>query len=263
MRYEVLPIESFGAALLQEGDLDPVYNAVHRARMPPEQLYRWLLSYWCCYHAGLSSYISESEGVHYWYLMNLMASNEVKSPVGGRWPRGRERRHFRGQRCVDAVSYLTRAFPHPEDAVRWLGGGPYRYVRGRVTTWPLFGPWIAFKVGDMLERCVGVPVQFSDAEVFLFDSPRDAAALWATETGLPREENSVLAACRYLQRTLGHLPAPPNGDRRLNLQEWETILCKWGSHVKGHYPVGIDTRELNEALEVWAKVSPTAERMLL
>jgi len=43
--------------------------------------------------------------------------------------------------------------------------------------------------------------------------------------------------------------APPWFDRPLNIQEAETILCKYKSHTHGHYPVGKDVAAVKKALE--------------
>lgn len=38
----------------------------------------------------------------------------------------------------------------------------------------------------------------------------------------------------------------------MNIQEVETVLCKWKSHMNGHYPLWNDIREINGGLEPWA-----------
>jgi hypothetical protein len=168
--------------------------------------------------------------------------------------------------AVRAVEYLAGRYPNPEDACWSLEQpGPFSAVKARVMEWPLFGPWIAFKIGDMLERVRCVQVDFTGGDVFFFDSPRKAAEEWyMRDRGIspPSTQVAITAACIYLAGTLGAQLAPPRFERRLNLQEYETVLCKWGAHLTGHYPLGIDTRELREALHPWAMVSPTAERLL-
>jgi hypothetical protein len=51
-----------------------------------------------------------------------------------------------------------------------------------------------------------------------------------------------------LRKKLGHIPAPPRYERGLDVQEYETILCKWSSHMKGHYPLGNDIHEIKKGL---------------
>ncbi len=252
----MMPLDEFGQALLDARDLDPVYDVLHAADLRGDSLRRWLMAYWCCYSAGEASWISEQPD--FWTRMLEMAANETVSPAGGRWPRGRERRYFRGQKSVDAVRWLMGRYPNPEDAVQWLEvPGPFRVIKERVITWPLFGPWIAFKIGDMLERLARVRVDFTGTDVFFFDSPRLAAEQWYGSN----KPAAITESCAFLSSRLGHNLAPPSFDRLLGLQEYETILCKWGAHMNDRYPIGIDTRELKEALHPWCPVSPTAKRL--
>ena len=64
--YPRLDIETFGRHLITTGDLDPIYTALVRAEQGGDfsvpQLCRWLLGYWCYYHAGVASFLSEKEG---------------------------------------------------------------------------------------------------------------------------------------------------------------------------------------------------------
>lgn len=262
-----LDIAAFGRALVQTGDLDPVYIALVGARLPARQLARWMLAYWYCYHAGAASWLSEREATDFWDGLMTLAINKQHSPAGGRWPRGRERRHFRGRAATVAVTALGMLHHEPEGVARTINatanrdGWRYAVIRKEVLTLPMCGTWIAFKVADMFDRVVGVPVDFTAADVFMFDSPTDAALLWADTTPADAP-TAIRAACDYILGQLADLTAPPGNDRPLRLNEVETILCKWKAHINGRYPIGIDTTELRHALQPWAGVSPTAARML-
>lgn len=118
-KYDVLSLEDFGRRLIEAGDLDPVYTAVHAAGMEKDQLRRWCLAYWMCYHAGLASYVSERESA-FWPIMQDFAANVTESPIGGRWPRGRERRHFRGDNAIGSVAWFIGKFSAPEMPVKLL-----------------------------------------------------------------------------------------------------------------------------------------------
>jgi len=265
--YAALEIEAFGESLFSTGDLDPAYIALCDAGLSTAQLSRWLLAYWCCYHVGASAWLSEQDGSDYWTALGRMAANDSAPPVGARWPRGRERRHFRGLRSVAAVRELERRFTHPEGVVDWLTSfqGSYESLRRDVVTLPLFGDWIAFKVGDMLERVCGVPVDFSDADLLMFSQPRQAAVLWWSRARGSTPESEAVAvrdAVSHLVEHFGHRSAPPRADRRVGLQEVETVLCKWKSHRGGHYPLGNDITELRHSLHEWVECCETAERLL-
>jgi Alpha-glutamyl/putrescinyl thymine pyrophosphorylase clade 2 len=275
--YPRLGLEDFGRALLRTNDLDPVYVMLWNSELPPMGLLkRWLIAYWCYYSCGAASYIAEREGQEFWNLMMRAARNEEPAPTGGRWPRGHERRHFRGAKAIASVQMLWEEYgPHPErmvDHVAWLedprptpAGVPCAMVMTRVQQHHQFGKWIAFKVADMIERLGIQKVTFTMEDVLEMDSPRKAAvaAYWEYRKEAPQGERQALD---YVMGMLLHhdnlLPAPPRMERSVGLQEAETVLCKWGSHLTGHYPVGHDIDEIREGMGPWAAHSHLAGRLL-
>ncbi len=231
----------FGNSLITIGDLDPIYIALNQLSLEDEPLARWLVSYWCFYHAGVSCYLSSSDD--FWGEMEGFAGDKEI-------PRGTERRHFRGKKAVDAVKHLRGLYSTAVEAINDLVGDlqdrpTFQRISKKAQEWPMFGPWIAFKVADMLERCAGVPVDFSDCNLELYEEPIAGAMLIAEEEGWPKDLGLVV------DRLLHHYSdklAPPDNDRPINIQEVETILCKFKSHRGGHYPVGKDTKEIGEGL---------------
>lgn len=277
--YERLTIEDFGAHLLNTADLDPIYLALRAMGMPEAQLNRWLLAYWCCYHAGAASYLSEFEGKEFFEMLNHAAENVRAAPTGDRWPRGGERRHWRGMQATSCVEYLIDRYGEkPEDMAAYCAGngGTFQEVSKRAQEHRLFGPWIGFKVADMVDRVLGKTVTFDNAAVFMFKDPYKAATIqYETNLNIPEHvlgDGSVaprnrelvtpdtvnhVAAC-LIQHFSDHL-APPHRDRPVNIQEVETILCKWKSHMNGHYPLFNDIKEIVEGAHPWVKHSKTAE----
>lgn len=265
-------ITAFGHYLVNTGDLDPIYIALTKLD-DPALIKRWCVAYWCLYHAGASSWLAEHTGRDFWLQLDRAAWNVAPAPTGGRWPRGHERRHWRAKNATAAVAHLSQHFPNPEDYVDFLSdneaGGPFAAVSLRARSVPSNGPWIAFKIGDMLERCLGIPIDFSQAEVFMFDTPREAAfMLWRKWSGLPdfakpKEPEAIITrAVAFLKNELAGLTAPPFHDRELGLQEIETVLCKWKSHMGGHYPLNNDIREISEGLLPWVQHSTVAATFL-
>lgn len=276
--YERLPIETFGRHLIRSQDLDPVYVALPKAMSSTKQMHKWLIAYWCFYHCGMACYMSELAGFGFWNEMLKAAVNDRPSPLGEdtRWPRGHERRHARGAQGIRMITRLRERYgQQPQKMVSQLvamcqGGIMFPELALHVRTHRLFGPWIAFKVGDMLERVCDCPVNFKDADVFMFKDPRNAALmLWQERVGIvsggkmkcrpKNEDTAVRDVVLYLQDTFKEFKAPPNGDRGIELQEIETILCKWKSHMNGHYPLYNDIDEITEGLEGWGE---TAERFI-
>lgn len=267
--YSKLGIEEFGDFLLSSNDLDPVYVALVKANLDPVRLRRWLVAYWCFYHCGVASYLSDHDGVRFVDQLLTAAENKEPAPTGGRWPRGSERRHFRGEASRKAVTRLYERYgSKPEDMVDACAQPTCKKVIAAVKEHYLFGDWIGFKIADMLERVMAIEVCFDRASVFFFKDPREAAArFWAHEHGLnPKvtrlNEPGLNAVVTQLEGVFGHYSAPPRYDRPVGLQEIETILCKWKSHLNGHYPLYKDTKEIREGLAEWSPFSATARRVL-
>lgn len=305
--YKRLHIEEFGRILIETGDLDPIYIALHRQNMGREKLHRWMLAYWCFYHAGVASYMAERENEHFWQAMENAARNTtvIIAPtatpadcgVNGQWPRGKERRHFRGQQGIKAVAELQAAFGCPEYAVVDIAKeafvtfpitledgtadygvedfhphktAPIKYadLAKRVKQWRGFGNWITYKVGDMLDRCAGIPIEF-DFKDAMYDEPHKAALMqWKIWHGVPQESTignqgseegaAVQEVVERLLKEYSDLKAAPFYDRPIGLTEIETVLCKWKSHMGGHYPLNNDIDEIRHGLAPWAKHSVIA-----
>lgn len=238
-----LAIEPFGRALIETLDLDPVYVMLSRAALPDSLQRRWCMAYWCLYHAGAASAVAMAP--HFWDTLRAQTREG---------PRGTERRHFRGTVALRAIDVLATQFPQPETAISWLLSGPptFQALATRVQAWPMFGTWMAFKVVDMLDRCLGVAVEWGDCTLAFYKEPVAGARLafpgW-----------TMVQTIAHLQRTFADLLAPPWNDRAVDVPEIETVLCKWKSHQHGHYPLGKDCREIRHALlaQDWGPLAQT------
>jgi hypothetical protein len=275
-------IVTFGDALLTTGDLDPVYTAVHSAKLDHNKLLRLCLGYWCFYHLGLAAKLAEAKSTKaYWDLFEAAVWNTSNLDGTKPFPRGAERRHFRGANALKAYQHLRSLYRTPEGAaVGIVGTGPrvgprdaiaFSTVSAAVQTHVGFGPWIAFKIADMAERVLGYPVDFSGCELGIYKDPRQGAAVafleWRPEHSwhtniykaplwdymIPDDQLSDTVA--HYTKVFGKHKAPPTGDRKVNVQEVETIFCKYKSHLKGHYPVGKDTDEIRHGLTGWGDLA--------
>jgi hypothetical protein len=267
LTYQRLEIEQFGRQLI----------ALVGAELPEDQLKRWLVAYWCFYSVGPACWLSEHDGDDFWGHMWDAARNTTETPLGGRWPRGAERRHFRGQQAMKAVDELSERYrPRPDRmvdyiaAIRTENSRPPMMFEGvfkRAKEHRGFGDWIGFKVADMIDRCGINPVVFDEAAVFMFKDPALAVdVLWERRVGpIARSKfNAIERRHRTVERLIkefSDLSAPPLRDRAINIQEVETVLCKWKSHMNGHYPLYKDSREIGHSLMEWAEVSETAKVM--
>lgn len=256
-----LSIYDFGRRLLESRDLDPVYCILQGAAFEPVLLRRYLLSYWCFYHMGTAAWIVDSPKelgeVGYWARMTAAAGSKD-------YPRCPERRHFRGQNALKSVAYLKERgiaglFEPLENPIGGNGWSAYD-VMFLVRQWVGFGPWIAFKVADMLERLGIVSVTFSPAEA-LYESPREAAdTLWETE-GKPETGDVGEWAIKRILTELKGMKAPPRYERGINAQEAETILCKHKSYLNGRYHVGEDIESCRRSLFRFPKAK-TSQRLI-
>jgi hypothetical protein len=158
------------------------------------------------------------------------------------------------------LDWLAENYACPEAFVNVLcqrGEVPtFQELAGRCQQVPLFGPWIAFKICDMMERVLERKVDFADCELFFYKDPQRGAELAAQHLGLA----SPAAAVQHLLKVFGKQKAPPDYKRQINLQEIETVLCKWKSYLNGHYPIGKDTHEVGHALKQFP--CKTSDRLL-
>jgi hypothetical protein len=199
--------------------------------------------------------LGEHEGEAFWSAMLEAARNETPPPLGGRWPRARERRHFRGPKCAKAVEWLRAQYKDPEAPLRSLVGcKTERRVIARVSKWPMFGPWAAFKLADLCERVYGLPLQFDRNIDLLYDEPRASLEMLAAE-----QNQSPRAIYDRLLGYFATRKAPPSYDRPVGVAEIESIVCKFKSARNGHYTIGKDIAEVRHALAGWG---PTADCLL-
>ncbi|MCK9569149.1 hypothetical protein M0R72_09420 [Candidatus Pacearchaeota archaeon] len=241
-----LNLVEFSRQLIITEDLDPLYIALWKAKLTKGQLCRWLVTYWCYYHAGLCCWASEHGE---WDTLDKIARG------GTDYPRGTERRHFRGDLAIKAVAKLRGQFSCAEEMVDWIAAGGPRAVgvMNRVKSLYGFGEWIAGKVPDMLERLGLAKIKFVEDDVdYMFSSPKKGAEeVYARRHAGDSDGNEhqrLLWSHRYLIRHLSDLKAPPQYERGINVQETETCFCKVYAHWNGHYPIGKDSHEIRLGL---------------
>lgn len=252
----LVEIKDFGRELIETRDLDPVYVAIWEARLPADQVHRLLVAYLMFYHLGSAAQLSEFDGKDFWRMVKLAAQNKPNDDGSRPWPRGAERRHFRGQKCVDAVEAIRDRWGSAEAIIEALTAPvrrsntlPLAIVMERVQELPMFGPWVAFKAADLCERLLDVPIEFPPDLTLFYDEPRAALDLF---DGDP-ETNS-----KMLLRFFSKWKAPPRYERECNVAELETVCCKFKSSCNGHYWVGHDIREVRHGLKGWGS---TADRL--
>lgn len=254
--YKRLSLKKFADFLLESGDLDPIYIMLYEAGMKRNRLKRWLLAYWMFYHAGVASVLCGAQDDGFYDMSKHLVERSTT-------PRGTERRHFRGKKAVDAIEWLRGHFDGPEHAVDWASRGEtVEGVIRRMKFWPQFGPWMGFKAADMIDRVLGVPIKFPISSLNFYKTPIAGAKLFCEEQGLDYKHLKLAGVVKLLRVELQEWLAPPDYKRMVDVQEIETILCKWKSHMTGHYPLGKDTTEIMEGLGGWGMTAESLREFL-
>lgn len=244
----------FARRLLAINDLDPIYVALWNASLPWLTLRGWLLAYWCFYDDGTASWVVDQPD--YWQAMTRAAGSKD-------YRRTSVRRHFRGEQALESVAWLkAKGLDRLFAPLVASGPVPARELMKYVQTWLRFGPCVSFKVADMTERLGLRPVIFDVADTDLYTSPRKGAATLARLEGvLVSGDELVPWAVGRVLRELDGYKAPPRYERPLNVQEVETVLCKWHGAVSGHYRPGDDVQDLHTSLTLRGDC-PTARAIM-
>ena len=230
----------FGVDLITTYDLDPIYPMVVAADLDDSTLKKWLLAYWCYYDAGVASRIAESKDFY-------MA---MKQGVAEGWPRGMERRYFYSKQAMNCINGLIEA-GKPEEIVDFMTQyDDFQSLSDAVISFTGFGPWMAWKIGDMAERVLQIDVDFSNSELGIYKDPLQGAAyIKCGDKNYPISLDELHGVCETMEDDFSLYLAPPFLDRPINIQEVETVLCKYKAHCFGHYPYGNDTIHIAKALE--------------
>lgn len=248
-----LHVHDFGKQLIETGDLDPIYILCDRFEWEDEEhLKRWLIAYWCFYHVGTACWCSEAKSEKKFW-------NRVVKAAGSKdYYRSPERRHFRGDNAKESVEFLKdRGIKKLFKPLLTNQPLTAKEVIDVVTTWRGFGPWIAFKVADMLQALNMQYVEFNHEIVCIYKEPLKGAKLVLETYGVNdvaqgKTANQAIWESAYssVLRDIGRKTlAPPQYTRVIDIPEIETVFCKWKSHMNGKYKVGEDIHSMGKALD--------------
>lgn len=238
--------QDMGYDMIATQDLDPIYTIAAASNMGDDMLKRWLLAYWCYYHAGVSSYVAEGKPGQFYDRMWEGSGLDG----GDKWPRGMERRYFYGQQAANLLNGLE-GYGGPEKIVNAMTNHyDFQSIASAVEGFTGFGPWMAWKVADMAERVLCYDVDFSNSEIGIYKDPVMGAAFILTgDKSYDISSEELASVVDDMESQLSHLKAPPYYDRPINIQEIETVLCKYKAHCYGFYPLGNDTHHIHKGFE--------------
>lgn len=232
----------FGDELIKSEDLDPVYVALVKANLGDNALKRMLLAYWCYYSLGTASRIVDA-GPDKFYEAMWQAHYE-------KWPHGFERRYFYGDMAKNTINGLEE-FGSPAKVVdKMTMHGTFDELNKAALSFYGFGMWMGWKIGDMAERVLRYDVDFSNSSLGIYKDPvMGAALLLYGDKHHSLVDGDLVDCCKWLDEDFAEHKSPPHYDRTFNIQEGETVLCKYKAYYYGQYYVGKDIKEIAEGLE--------------
>jgi hypothetical protein len=210
----------FGDAKLRLKDIDPLYTALWKARLPLSVRQRFTFAEVTFDLAGVAARITEAKD--YWTAFEAAARAT---------PRGAPRRYFRGHVALEAVAEYKRKYGTVENLMTQLHG-TFTEVNAYICReFAQYGPTAAFKLADMAERVCCNKIDFSETTAKeLCCSKQVQKGFDKAYCALRLKPEELLPALKkHRWATL----ASPRYDRALNAQEFETILCYY-SHDDAH-----------------------------
>lgn len=238
---EVRTWQDYATAVIETGELDPVYVMIYNASLVKGQNWAKLfcLHMLMFYHTGEASAAAE-EGPDHFYSHILDQYATLR--------RGTERRHYRGRNGLDSLQSVRDYSPHPLDFFDKLHRQQdtpyplkvfilptsYLNVRKEFGKMKGFGDYFIWKACDYMDRCLDLPIDYRSGLPYI----PAGATKWAavTRPGVPI--NTVLhdvakKICKY--------PAPGVPSRGCSISEAETVLCGLhGYFVSKSHKIGDD-----------------------
>jgi hypothetical protein len=228
-------------------DHDYVIKLMRDADITPEERESFLAVYSWFMSAGVAAYIAS------------LPPSQQYDAVLAEYPafhRAFERRHFRGDKGRLAI--LDHREKHPESPGKglrsWFAGGDWDSFCSTVQDVKMMGPYIRFLIYDMAQNGLEhLNLAFiPTTEIELYESPQAGARILA----LPGED--ILATTRRLLEELKHVKVY---GRNLEMQEIETLFCRYKKWARGTYKVGDDKVEAFHDLRNHGRDSRIARAM--
>ena len=240
---------NFAVEHVELGEIDTPYILMAKAgeAYGDEWLERFALHYFLFYDLGGAARCAYDTGRFWKYVNDGYETCR----------RGTSRRHFRGEKGAMAVHNLC-AHGDPGDVFAAMYQTTYAGLVHHLQSdfkGCEIGPYFAWKLMDVFDRCLGRPVRLSlpEALKFLPDTPRKGAKSFFPDLAL-------IDSLTAVSRAIEHLPAPGAPGRNCGLPEAETILCAIYGVNKGTYHVGDDIEsrhsELKDFPELIAMLPP-------
>lgn len=242
---------SFAKKLFELEDADPGYLLLARSGLNYDHMLRYVLA-WCTYYnPAIAAIASDYQGARFYdYLLRMYPTAQ----------RASERRHFRGAAGLKALEQWRSLYKRPEAMVEACFGPTYLDVRKNMQHMAQMGDYFYWKLADIQDTVFGKPVDFTGCEKYMPKVPQQGAEkIWNLE---PHEwDFDLVQAVRMVSRHIKNMDHPLN-DRKLLLQEAETVCCVFKQHVVGDYKYGFRTAKAVKRLVSVVNVTSTAQKLL-
>jgi|11_taG_2_1085331.scaffolds.fasta_scaffold02966_8 hypothetical protein len=226
----------FSKSLLITGDIDPDYILIREKSKElgfnKKQVFNWILHKLVIY----DSY-SELE-----VITKQKKIEDVKY--------GNERRKSKNK-AREYLNNIQKAFMDV-DVERFFSMNGNK-IFNKIKTINGFGSWSAWKFMDLIDCCYGIKVDFDSIDfrkaytfplkglLLVNNLPEDLKILNDTKTYKRLLENAY-----SILKDLKNCDTPHNGGKGLRLNELETLLCKYHSHMHNKYQSGQDILHLKK-----------------
>lgn len=224
-------MKTFARDLVLTGELDPMYDMMYRIN-PHEKKMRFVTHFFLFYDAGEAALCMNDPRPFWSYVMAGYST----------FKRGTERRHFRGDNGLKAISILSLYNDLDEMWDSMYGSNLYTIAQ-KAQPGTQIGPYFQWKMMDIYDRVFDdrVFLSLDEAVKYLPDEPRKCAkAIWP--------DMSLRWVLQEVASWIDDIPAPGPHNRNCGYSEAETILCAINGFRKGSYKFGQDLERRHREL---------------
>jgi hypothetical protein len=176
--------------------------------------------------------------------------------------RASERRHFRGQAGLTALTQWESLWARPEELANHIMHGEMGTIRKRCDDVAQMGDYFKWKWGDLTEVLTQQPVEFHGWENKSPKVPQQGAAMIAEDAGKKGWDTAkVYKAIAIAMRKEGIRSAYAPW-REFDVQDAETICCVYKQYRTGGYVPGLRTAKAAARLHHDGAGSRTAKEGL-
>lgn len=223
----------FAKVLFLLEDADPGYMLLKRAELDRATKLRYVLAWCAFYNPGIAAVACQFQGAKFYeYLRHVYPGAK----------RASERRHFRGQAGQKALMQWQDLYPKPEAMIEATYGTSYLQVRKNMQHMVQMGDYFYWKLADIWDTVFDEVVDFTGCEKYMPKVPQQGADIikdiehpqYTTALGHVDLGDVMAMIIQHVTK----IPYPVKGDRKLALQEAETVCCVFKQHTVGDYQYG-------------------------